>query len=62
MIAAMLPLLVALYTDRQPQKLVGRGNWWAPGPLARWHTRWGFTESDSFTPEADEDRTPIAAR
>ncbi|MBF5000890.1 MMPL family transporter [Nocardia sp. BSTN01] len=25
-------------------RLMGRGNWWAPGPLARWHERFGLTE------------------
>ncbi|MCC3766205.1 MMPL family transporter [Streptomyces sp. UNOC14_S4] len=25
--------------------LAGRANWWAPAPLARLHTRYGFTES-----------------
>ncbi|MBO0854302.1 MAG: MMPL family transporter [Nocardia sp.] len=25
-------------------KLMGRANWWAPGPLARWHERFGLTE------------------
>jgi putative drug exporter of the RND superfamily len=25
-------------------KLMGHANWWAPAPLARWHTRWGLTE------------------
>ncbi|GAA1953828.1 MMPL family transporter [Amycolatopsis minnesotensis] len=26
-------------------RLAGRANWWAPGPLARWHARYGWTES-----------------
>ena len=25
-------------------RLMGRANWWAPAPLARWHARWGLTE------------------
>ncbi|NKY47717.1 MMPL family transporter [Nocardia cerradoensis] len=25
-------------------RLMGRGNWWAPKPLARWHERFGLTE------------------
>ncbi len=25
-------------------RLMGRANWWAPAPLARWHDRFGFTE------------------
>ncbi|WP_433520502.1 MMPL family transporter [Nocardia pseudovaccinii] len=31
-------------------KLAGRLNWWAPGPVARWHERWGLTETSTFTP------------
>jgi trehalose monomycolate/heme transporter len=31
-------------------KLLGRWNWWAPGPLARWWERHGFREG----PEAGE--------
>jgi len=27
-------------------KLLGRWNWWAPGPLARWHARYGFREEE----------------
>ena len=27
-------------------RLLGRANWWAPGPLARWWQRYGFRESD----------------
>lgn len=27
-------------------KLAGRWNWWAPGPLARLHNRWGLTDTD----------------
>jgi trehalose monomycolate/heme transporter len=27
-------------------RLLGRANWWAPGPLARLHTRYGISESD----------------
>jgi RND superfamily putative drug exporter len=25
-------------------RLMGRANWWAPAPLARWHAKWGLTE------------------
>ncbi|SOJ56373.1 Trehalose monomycolate exporter MmpL3 [Mycobacterium simulans] len=25
-------------------RLLGRANWWAPGPLRRWHNRWGLTD------------------
>ena len=27
-------------------KLLGRANWWAPGPLLRWWERYGFREGD----------------
>lgn len=27
-------------------RLMGRGNWWAPRPLARLHRRWGLSEND----------------
>jgi putative drug exporter of the RND superfamily len=26
-------------------RLMGHVNWWAPAPLARWHSRWGLTDS-----------------
>jgi putative drug exporter of the RND superfamily len=32
-------------------KLAGRANWWAPGPLARWHRRFGLAEA----PEAPKE-------
>ena len=28
-------------------KLLGRWNWWAPGPLRRWWERYGFRETDA---------------
>jgi RND superfamily putative drug exporter len=31
-------------------KLAGRANWWAPGPLARLHVRWGLREHTPETP------------
>ena len=33
-------------------KLLGRWNWWAPGPLARWWERYGFRE-EAPAPPAD---------
>lgn len=27
-------------------RLLGRWNWWAPGPLQRWQARYGWTETD----------------
>jgi RND superfamily putative drug exporter len=46
-------------------KLLGRWNWWAPGPLARWWARYGFREGEGETetpdgPDAVE-RKPVAA-
>src|SRR5690606_40145767 len=29
-------------------RLLGRLNWWAPAPLARWHARGGFTEEGTI--------------
>jgi uncharacterized membrane protein YdfJ with MMPL/SSD domain len=31
-------------------KLLGRWNWWAPGPLRRWHDRYGWHEEPSDHP------------
>ncbi len=31
-------------------KLLGRWNWWAPGPDARWWERYGFREGEEATP------------
>lgn len=39
-------------------KLMGRINWWAPAPLARWHAKWGLREGDSRPAAAQ----PAAAR
>ncbi len=45
-------------------RLAGEWNWWAPGPLRRFHDRWGITEhvdldGDSAAPEAGE-RDPVS--
>jgi uncharacterized membrane protein YdfJ with MMPL/SSD domain len=40
-------------------KLLGRWNWWAPGPLARWWERFGFREDDPGSYAAETvDREP----
>ena len=39
-------------------KLLGRWNWWAPGPLARWWERHGFREGDA--PPAPEPERELA--
>ena len=31
-------------------RLLGRANWWAPGPLRRAHARYGIKESESLAP------------
>jgi uncharacterized membrane protein YdfJ with MMPL/SSD domain len=40
-------------------KLLGRWNWWAPGPMVRWWERFGFREEDPGSYAAEtEDREP----
>lgn len=39
-------------------RLLGRWNWWAPGPLARLYRRYGLHESDSPPPVATPAPTP----
>jgi RND superfamily putative drug exporter len=36
-------------------KLLGRFNWWAPAPLARWWDRHGFREGEA-PPSTDPER------
>ncbi|WP_436697618.1 MMPL family transporter [Nocardioides sp. BYT-33-1] len=43
-------------------KLLGRWNWWAPAPLARWWERYGFREGPAAAPgapEAPQDRVLV---
>ena len=42
-------------------KLLGRWNWWAPGPLARWWDRHGFREEGPRPPASEPERelTPV---
>lgn len=49
-------MLVALLVDATvvrallvpaTMKLLGRWNWWAPAPMARWWSRYGFRETDA---------------
>jgi RND superfamily putative drug exporter len=56
-------MLVALLVDATvvrallvpaTMKLLGRLNWWAPGPLARWWERYGFREGDEAAASAPE--------
>ncbi len=39
-------------------KLLGRYNWWAPGPLARWWERFGFREGTEPGPAAAPNANP----
>ncbi|MFF0451747.1 MMPL family transporter [Nocardia africana] len=40
-------------------RLMGRANWWAPRPLARWHERFGLTEHPTpATPERTAEPEP----
>jgi len=41
-------------------KLLGRFNWWAPGPLRRWWERYGFREHDEAgEPDRTLDASPV---
>ncbi len=43
-------------------KLLGKWNWYAPGPLQRWWERFGFREGDEVTPPAaPQERTEATA-
>jgi RND superfamily putative drug exporter len=52
-------MLVALLVDATvvrallvpaTMKLLGRANWWAPGPLVRWWEKYGFREGEEAAP------------
>lgn len=51
------PLLVPAF-----MQLMGRLNWWAPGPLARWHQRWGLVEEPEIAAEPVVVREPDPVR
>jgi RND superfamily putative drug exporter len=44
-------------------RLAGEANWWAPGPLRRFHDRFGISEQDSESPldTSEEDRELVGA-
>jgi RND superfamily putative drug exporter len=53
-------MLVALFVDATivrlilvpaTMRLLGRANWWAPGPLRRFHARYGIHEADDVEPD-----------
>jgi trehalose monomycolate/heme transporter len=39
-------------------KLLGRWNWWAPGPMIRWWEKYGFRESEDASPSTARDPEP----
>ncbi|MEV4478741.1 MMPL family transporter [Micromonospora coxensis] len=43
-------------------RLLGRWNWWAPGPLARVYRRYGIRETDEPAPAVPETRHPAFTR
>jgi RND superfamily putative drug exporter len=43
-------------------RLAGEWNWWAPGPLRRFHDRWGISETvDLDDGESERDVAPVGA-
>lgn len=42
-------------------KLLGRWNWWAPAPLARWWERYGFRDGGAEAPPGEAVREPVPA-
>jgi RND superfamily putative drug exporter len=36
--------IVRMFLVPATMTLLGRWNWWAPAPLARWHARHGITD------------------
>ena len=42
-------------------KLLGRWNWWAPGPMLSWWERHGWRETDEVAPTAHGPRSPETA-
>jgi len=62
-------MLVALLVDATvvrallvpaTMKLLGRVNWWAPGPLLRWWERYGFREGEEAPRPTSEEPEPAA--
>jgi uncharacterized membrane protein YdfJ with MMPL/SSD domain len=63
-----LGMIVALIVDATlvrallvpaTMRLLGRANWWAPGPLRRVYARYGIRESDAPERSASEAPTPV---
>ena len=42
-------------------KVAGRANWWAPGPLRRFHLRWGIWETDPVVVPGSDQIEPVAS-
>jgi uncharacterized membrane protein YdfJ with MMPL/SSD domain len=51
-------LLVRILLGTAVMKLLGRAAWWAPGPLARFYTRYGIKETD--VPTEAKKPVPVA--
>jgi RND superfamily putative drug exporter len=43
-------------------RLLGRANWWAPGPLRRFYARYGISESDGGSGAGSAPEVPAGAR
>jgi trehalose monomycolate/heme transporter len=53
-------LLVRMFVVPAAMRLMGRANWWAPGPLRRFWERWGFKEELSEPAQTAVDGRPAA--
>jgi RND superfamily putative drug exporter len=40
-------------------RLLGRANWWAPGPLRRFYARYGLREADEDRPRPARDNDAV---
>ncbi len=43
-------------------RLLGRANWWAPAPMARWWQRYGFRENEPVVEDADKSQLSLAGK
>jgi len=43
-------------------RLLGRANWWAPAPMARWWQRYGFRENEPAVEDADKSQLSLAGK
>ena len=54
--------LVRLLLVPAAMTLLGEWNWWAPGPLRRFHDRYGFSESEDLGEDVTDEVLRTAAR